>query len=250
MYRITSGNYLGLGQWIAIICFTFLVLNVSAVNADDELPHISIQITGDSEISLDTSNRIIRANIEIDGFDPRDGYYYMRVVQISTGKILTDTEIFPRDISNELWATKILHIVDENIENVVGDYEIQIFTEFGTATAKTKFSVVESAKVEVQKLTEEQPTEPEPKIPNWIRNNAKWWSDGQIDDSDFTSGIQFMIKENIILIPDLPEQTTETAEGVPDWVRNNAGWWADGMISDDDFVSGIKYLVEQGIIKI
>jgi len=250
MYRITSGNYLGLGQWIAIICFTFLVLNVSAVNADDELPHISIQITGDSEISLDTSNRIIRANIEIDGFDPRDGYYYMRVVQISTGKILTDTEIFPRDISNELWATKILHIVDENIENVVGDYEIQIFTEFGIATAKTKFSVVESAKVEVQKLTEEQPTEPEPKIPNWIRNNAKWWSDGQIDDSDFTSGIQFMIKENIILIPDLPKQTTETAEGVPDWVRNNAGWWSDGMISDDDFVSGIKYLVEQGIIKI
>ena len=39
---------------------------------------------------------------------------------------------------------------------------------------------------------------------------------GAISDSDFTSGIQFMIKENIISIPDLPEQTTETAEGVPD----------------------------------
>jgi len=59
-----------------------------------------------------------------------------------------------------------------------------------------------------------------------------------------------MIKENIILIPDLPEQTAETAEGVPDWVRNNAGWWADGQISDDDFVNGIKYLVEQGIIRV
>ena len=87
-------------------------------------------------------------------------------------------------------------------------------------------------------------------IPDWIKNNAKWWSDGQIGDSDFVSGIQFMIKENIISIPDLPEQTTETTEGVPDWVRNNAGWWADGLISDDDFVSGIKYLVEQGIIRV
>ena len=87
-------------------------------------------------------------------------------------------------------------------------------------------------------------------IPDWIRNNAKWWSEGAIGDSDFTSGIQFMIKENIISIPDLPEQASETTEGVPKWVRNNAGWWADGLISDDDFVSGIKYLVEQGIISV
>ncbi len=89
------------------------------------------------------------------------------------------------------------------------------------------------------------------RVADWIRNNAKWWSAGQIGDSDFTSGIQFMIKENIISIPDLPEQTSETVEeSVPDWVRNNAGWWAGGLISDNDFISGIKYLVEQGIIKV
>ncbi len=100
-------------------------------------------------------------------------------------------------------------------------------------------------------------------IPDWIRNNAKWWSEGQIGDSDFTSGIQFMIKENIMVIPDLPEEVTqmelkdekramglEREQNVPDWVRNNAGWWADGLISDDDFVSGIKYLAEQGIIRV
>ncbi|MEK0352506.1 MAG: hypothetical protein QQN57_06430, partial [Nitrosopumilus sp.] len=100
-------------------------------------------------------------------------------------------------------------------------------------------------------------------IPDWIRNNAKWWSEGQIGDSDFTSGIQFMIKENIMVIPDLQREVTqmelkdekramgmEREQNVPDWVRNNAGWWADGLISDDDFVSGIKYLVEQGIIKV
>ena len=100
-------------------------------------------------------------------------------------------------------------------------------------------------------------------IPDWIRNNAKWWSEGQIGDSDFTSGIQFMIKENIMVIPDLQREVTqmelkdekramgmEREQNVPDWVRNNAGWWADGLISDDDFVSGIKYLVEQGTIKV
>jgi len=85
-------------------------------------------------------------------------------------------------------------------------------------------------------------------LPDWIRNNAGWWADGLIGDSDFTLGIQFMMTENIIVIPDLPEQASETVEGVPLWVRNNAGWWAAGLISDDDFVGGIKYLVEQGII--
>jgi len=87
-------------------------------------------------------------------------------------------------------------------------------------------------------------------VPEWIKDNAKWWSDGQIGDSDFTNGIQFMIKENIISIPDLPEQASETSASVPDWVRNNAKWWSENKISSIDFVSGIKYLVEQGIIQV
>jgi len=110
--------------------------------------------------------------------------------------------------------------------------------------------------------TKPEPSESKAKIPDWIRNNAKWWSEETISDNDFTSGIQFMIKEKIMVIPDLPEDTQmelkdekramglEREQQVPDWVRHNAGWWADGLISDDDFVSGIKYLVEQGIIRV
>ena len=104
----------------------------------------------------------------------------------------------------------------------------------------------------------------EPTIPAWIKNNAGWWADGQIDDSAFTTGIQFMIKENIISIPYLSEQDTqkmelkdqkkamglERNEKVPAWVKNNAGWWADGLISDDDFVSGIQYLIKVGTINV
>lgn len=35
-------------------------------------------------------------------------------------------------------------------------------------------------------------------IPDWIRNNAKWWADGTITDSDFTSGIEYMVDSKII----------------------------------------------------
>ena len=35
-------------------------------------------------------------------------------------------------------------------------------------------------------------------IPDWIKNNAGWWADGQIDDSSFVEGIQFLIKEGFM----------------------------------------------------
>ena len=85
-------------------------------------------------------------------------------------------------------------------------------------------------------------------IPNWIKNNAKWWSTGKISDEEFVSGIQFMIENNIITIPNLPESQVYEEKIVPNWVRNNANWWALDKISEDEFVNAIKYLVKQGII--
>ena len=88
-------------------------------------------------------------------------------------------------------------------------------------------------------------------IPSWIKNNAKWWSEGTIGDNDFTSGIQFLIKEDIILISEtVASSSTGDSEGIPAWIKNNADWWSQGLISDDDFLKGIQYLVEQGIIKV
>ena len=38
------------------------------------------------------------------------------------------------------------------------------------------------------------------KIPSWIKNSAGWWADGQVDDSSFVEGIQFLIREGLIRI--------------------------------------------------
>ena len=88
-------------------------------------------------------------------------------------------------------------------------------------------------------------------IPEWVRNNAKWFAEGVISESDFTTGIEFMINSGIIKIPNIPEAESRVSESsVPEWVKNNAKWWSDGLISDDDFVKGIQYLVQKGIIRI
>ena len=36
------------------------------------------------------------------------------------------------------------------------------------------------------------------RIPSWIKNNAKWWADGDISDSAFVSALQWLIKNGIM----------------------------------------------------
>ena len=38
-------------------------------------------------------------------------------------------------------------------------------------------------------------------VPSWIKNNAGWWASDQIPDSTFLQGIEFLIKEGIMIIP-------------------------------------------------
>ena len=91
-------------------------------------------------------------------------------------------------------------------------------------------------------------------IPEWIRINAGWWAEGQIDDDTFVSGIQFLIKEEAIVISnnDFTSSSSQSSpsDEIPIWVKNNAEWWAQELLSDDDFLKGIQYLVEQRIIQV
>ena len=87
-------------------------------------------------------------------------------------------------------------------------------------------------------------------VPDWIKNNAGWWATDQIDDSTFLQGIQFLIKEGIMVIP--PTETSESSQSqeVPAWVKNNAGWWATDAISETEFLNAIQFLIESGLISI
>jgi len=46
-------------------------------------------------------------------------------------------------------------------------------------------------------------------IPDWVKNNAKWWSEGQIGESDYISSLQYLINQEIIKIP-ITEVTAAT----------------------------------------
>jgi len=87
-------------------------------------------------------------------------------------------------------------------------------------------------------------------VPDWVKNNAAWWSDGTISDSDFATGLEYLIKENIIDVPrDIISQGT-SENNIPEWLRNNAKWWSDDLLSDSEFLKGIEWMISNGVITI
>ena len=37
-------------------------------------------------------------------------------------------------------------------------------------------------------------------VPDWVKNNAKWWSDDLIEDADFVNGVEYLIKIQVMNI--------------------------------------------------
>ncbi len=84
-------------------------------------------------------------------------------------------------------------------------------------------------------------------IPKWVKNNAGWWVDEQIDDEAFITGIQYMINNGIMYVPNTDAVNSSVTE-IPDWIKNNAEWWVNDQIADDEFVKAIEWLVTNGVI--
>jgi hypothetical protein len=88
-------------------------------------------------------------------------------------------------------------------------------------------------------------------IPEWVRNNAEWWSKDLIGEGDFLSGIEYLIVQGVIQIPIIPaDNGTESSAFVPSWIKDTAGWWSEGLVSDLEFVNGLQYLISQEIITV
>ena len=150
------------------------------------------------------------------------------------------------------YPTKVRASSDGNYENFIlicckniGTYSV--YAEWrGYHIGTVTFDVIEKPKLQPTPTTT---SEPVTVIPDWIKIHARWWADEQIDDSAYLLGIQYLIKEGIMVIPST-EMSESSGSQVPVWIKNNAGWWASEQIDDITYVSGIQYLVKVGIIKV
>ena len=85
-------------------------------------------------------------------------------------------------------------------------------------------------------------------IPDWVKANAFGWANEQADDEVFIRGLEFMVKEKIISVPE--NIITQREKSIPDWVKNTSNWWAEDKIDNETFVDSLEYLISKGIIKI
>jgi hypothetical protein len=88
------------------------------------------------------------------------------------------------------------------------------------------------------------------KIPEWVKYTANWWSIGNISDEKFTESMQYMIKKQIIMIPDNQKFENSGELKMISWVRNNFSQWSQNEISDEEFYKNVNWLVDNKFIKI
>jgi len=139
-------------------------------------------------------------------------------------------------------TTELFNIMPESTGEYNTDIPIPGDDSSGLYKVRVKYDTEEVESFSISILKE--------MVPSWIKNNAKWWAQKQIGDSDFISGIQFMIQQKIILVSGTPGESSQGDVPVPEWVRNNAGWWADDKISEEEFVKALEFLIQNGIIRI
>ena len=91
-------------------------------------------------------------------------------------------------------------------------------------------------------------------IPSWIKNNAGWWADDYISDSDFLHGIKFLVETNIIQFqPDANYEKTKNIEKyLLDWdtIVNDSKYAYNGSIKmQSEFFDYVNYIVTYDMSK-
>ena len=82
-------------------------------------------------------------------------------------------------------------------------------------------------------------------IPEWIKNNAGWWANDNISDSDFLYGIKYLVESNIIKF-----QSDDIEQYILDWdtIVSDSVYAYDGSIRmHSKFFDSVNYTVEYNV---
>ena len=85
-----------------------------------------------------------------------------------------------------------------------GSHVVKNFQDFAERTIKKyPYNEVEKPKI-IEGTSHES-------IPDWVKNNAAWWSDNQITDKEFLDAIEFLVKDGVLIV-DLPKSVKFSEE--------------------------------------
>jgi hypothetical protein len=209
------------------------------VKPESDFPLSSVTENGQFKINLWWNNELKSGQTSILYFDILDTFLKDRPIAASYNlKIFHDG----KQISETSG-------VSSNSKEESNSYEFLI-PEDVSGIINVKFEKLDDSKVanlEIPLIVDRKDSTSEYQIPEWVKNNAGWWADEQIPDSAFIDGIEYLIKQGIVVVT-VTETQSENEVNVPEWIKINAGWWANGEIDDKTFATGIEYLIKIGLI--
>lgn len=183
---------------------------------------IDVSIVGDSIINLDSTNTLLRVYVDITNFDPSDGYYFLRIIQSATNTIISEDNIIIREKSNGKAGADVAHLVTEGelgtTADMLGNYDVIVFTENGGVTGNTTFTVI-------------KPSEPINLSTEFLEYNET--STELSEENDQSSETELI-----------------NAKKIPDWVKNIFVLYSYDEISEDELINALTFLIDQGIIEI
>ena len=207
----------------------FVLFQVNQIYALEELPVITIDFISGDTIDLDKNPQMIRADIQIQNYNPQDGYHFMQVIRLSDGEIIKDTEILPKVIDDDLFGVQILHYLEpgNNESNIIGDYGLRIYSEYGSSETVSTFSIVKSSMpVIVTQNTIEELVTPE-------------------EESEPVEEVEALKVEALQV-----EDSIQSESKIPPWVHDIFVWYAEEIISEDELLTAIEYLISQEILNV
>jgi hypothetical protein len=201
----------------------------------DEQTSITVSIIGDSEINLDSHNRLVRAYVDIVNFDPSDGRYIMRVIQSLTDKIISENEIIIREKSNGEAGSDVAYLIDDDVvqangTTVLGDYKIEVFSQNGNSIASTTFTLIKPSEYGIKSVAN-----------NLESKNSTSESSEELNDIANNESDESYLQTNSEL---------ESIPKIPSWVKSIFSLYSDGSITENELLAALEFLIEQGILKI
>ena len=212
--------------FFSIIAAFLIPTNILAESEEgwDAETIIDVSIVGDSVINLDSSNTFLRVYVDITNFDPADGYYFLRVLQSATNTIISDDEILIREKSNGKAGADVGHWIKESslgtIADMLGNYEVIVYTEYGGVIGNATFSVI-------------KPSES-------IYQSTEFVGDAEVSTETDEENDQSSETESDLI----------NAKKIPDWVKNIFVLYSYDEISEDELINALIFLINQGIIQI
>ncbi len=174
---------------LTLSLFAVVIPTAAAETMTVENFQVEYDVVGGTVSNILLDSDFIELIVEIESTE--DG-----ILEISFPRDLLDAKFQQQD---DIFFVIVEGFETEYVEITNGADRRTILIPFFLGDTLIEIIGTDALEVELEEIILEPEPEPEEiEIPAWIKNNAGWWAEGRIGDSDFVSGIQFLITEGIM----------------------------------------------------